>query len=47
MCVSLLQLLPDNIGDPMELLSYLGPHEGSSSNTSGGNNDELLSLFDS
>ena len=43
-----LQLLPDNIGDPMELLSYLGPPDGSgSANNSGSNSDDLLSLFDS
>jgi hypothetical protein len=47
------QLLPENIGDPMELLSYLGPPDGSGSsnsngNTGGNNNaDDLLSLFDS
>ncbi|XP_064631687.1 zinc finger MIZ domain-containing protein 1-like isoform X2 [Lineus longissimus] len=48
-----LDLLPENIGDPMELLSYLGPpdgtgNSGSNGNTGGNNNaDDLLSLFDS
>ncbi len=43
------QLLPDNIGDPMELLSYLGPSDGNNSNNSNNSSadDELLSLFDS
>lgn len=36
-----LDLLPDNIGDPAELLSYLGPGE----NEGNCNNDDLLALF--
>ena len=43
--VCLFQLLPENIGDPMELLSYLGPPDAASNGN--GNNDDLLSLFDS
>jgi hypothetical protein len=42
-------LLPDNIGDPMELLDYLGPSGDSSSNGDSNvnsNNDDILSLFD-
>ncbi|XP_078576239.1 zinc finger MIZ domain-containing protein 1-like isoform X4 [Branchiostoma floridae x Branchiostoma japonicum] len=38
-----LDLLPENIGDPTELLSYLGPPDLPGNN----NNDDLLSLFDS
>jgi len=42
-----LDLLPDNIGDPMELLSYLGPPEGGANGNNGSNNEDILSLFDS
>ena len=45
------QLLPENIGDPMELLSYLGPPDNSGVNNNGGNSgsnnsDDLLALFE-
>lgn len=41
------QLLPDNIGDPAELLSYLGPINNmcNSENNNSNNNDDLFSLF--
>lgn len=41
------QLLPDNIGDPTELLSYLGPINNmcNSENNNSNNNDDLFSLF--
>ena len=44
-----LQLLPDNIGDPMELLSYLGPSDANNSNNSNNSTagDDLFALFDS
>ncbi|XP_074647800.1 zinc finger MIZ domain-containing protein 1-like isoform X2 [Tubulanus polymorphus] len=47
-----LDLLPENIGDPIELLSYLGPPESNGVDGNGnGNNtgatDDLLSLFES
>jgi hypothetical protein len=44
-----LDLLPNNLDDPMELLSLLGPDTGGNSNNNGntsGNSDDLLSLFD-
>jgi hypothetical protein len=42
-----LDLLQDGIGDPAELLSYLGPAvDGASGGACGGSNaDDLLSLF--
>ena len=54
----LLQLLPENLGDPIELLSYLGPPERGDSanqnsnvnngtNTTNTNSDDLLALFES
>lgn len=51
----LLQLLPDNVVDPMELLSYLDPPDLSTPPSSGGSsgghattsvNDDILALFD-
>ncbi|XP_064594585.1 zinc finger MIZ domain-containing protein 1-like isoform X2 [Liolophura sinensis] len=53
-----LDLLPENIGDPMELLSYLGPPDSSGDVSGGGtngtaangnsasNSDDLLALFE-
>ncbi len=49
-CFFSFQLLPENIGDPLELLTYLGPQEsGSGGGTNSNSNDDLfnLSLFDS
>ncbi|PVD39460.1 hypothetical protein C0Q70_02091 [Pomacea canaliculata] len=48
-----LDLLPDSLGDPLELLSYLGPHDNSTdANGSNGGNanssgDDILAFFES
>lgn len=51
---SLLQLLPENLGDPLELLSYLGPPDsnatdanGASSGNTNNSGDDILAFFES